>query len=57
MVAAHGSDPHRAATLTVRLLTDVAGVRTAIRAGDYLELDGEKAHEALFEAYEGSVTR
>jgi hypothetical protein len=48
---------NRDGKVTIHLLKDAAGVCRGLRVGDYLEVDGEKVHEALFEAYEASVTR
>jgi hypothetical protein len=41
----------------IRLLGEAAKTCGSIRVGDYLEADGEKIHEHLFEATDVSVKR
>jgi hypothetical protein len=48
---------NRDGKVLIRLFKDAAGVCREARPGDYLEVDGEKVHEALFEAYDATVTR
>jgi hypothetical protein len=46
---------NRDGPVTVRLLQEAAKACGSIRVGDYLEADGEKVHEQLFEATDVSV--
>lgn len=48
---------NRDGLVKVVLYKDAAKVAGSIRVGDYLEADGEKQHEQLFDAYDLSIKR
>ena len=51
------SSPTVDGLVKVVLFKDAANAAGSIRVGDYLEADGEKQHEQLFEATDVSISR
>lgn len=47
---------NRDGSVTVQLLDDAATVCESVRVGDYVEADGEKIHEQLFEATDLTIS-